>query len=162
MQVYVIAEYLNERGNNFLRPSEVLVCGQERIPMFLTRDSSRGKLSCNDFKLLCVGKLSELLMFYLVTSSLCYGDVITASAVGHRDQVTSSLRDYFTVILCIDCSINVDDCVPVVLHLILRAIFTWFFFFLWGTYENVWTRVVALQLWIFLGWFSSAYICHFV
>lgn len=65
----------------------MLVYGQEHIPMFLTRDSSRRKLSCSDFKFLCVGKLSELLMFHLVTSSLCYGDVITASAVGHRDQV---------------------------------------------------------------------------
>lgn len=103
--------------------------------MFLTRHSSRKKLSCNDFEFLCVGKLSELLMFHLVTSSLCYGDVITASAAGHRDQVTSSLRDYFTGSffsrLCIDCSINVDDsCAPVVLCLLLRAIFTWFFFFL--------------------------------
>lgn len=97
--------------------------------MFLTRDSSRKKLSCNDFKFLCVGKLSELLMFHLVTSSLCYGDVITASAVGHRDQVTSSLRDYFTGSffsrLSTDCSVNLDDyCAPVILCLILRATFT--------------------------------------
>lgn len=107
----------------------MLVYGQEHITMFLTRDSSRRKLSHNDFKFLCVGKLSELLMFHLVTSNLCYGDVITSSPVGHRDQVTSSSRDDFTCSffsrLCIDCSIRVDACcVPVILCLVLRIIFT--------------------------------------
>lgn len=142
----------------------MLVCGQEHIPMFLTSDSSRRKLSCNDFKFLCVGKLSKLLMFHLATSSLCYGDVITASAVGHRDQVTSPSRDDFTgsffSSLCIDCSVNVDGCcVPLIVCLIFEGYLYLNFFFLWGTYESVWMRVVALQLWIFLGWFSSAYIC---
>lgn len=74
-------------------------------------------------------------MLDLATSSLRYRDVIAASPAGHgeTDQVASSSRDEFTGSflsrLWFNCSIHVGVwcvffcCVPIILYMILRAIF---------------------------------------
>lgn len=86
--------------NYFLRLLTVPVYGWARVTTYLTRDASRRKLQYNDLHFLLVGKLAELLMLDLATSSSHYGEgVITASPVGHgeRDRVASPSRGDFTV-----------------------------------------------------------------
>lgn len=89
---------------NFLRLIRVPVCGWACVTTYLTTDTSRRKLQYNDLHILLVGKLAELLMLDLATSSSHYGEgVIAASPVGHgeRDRVAevkrSTCRGDFTV-----------------------------------------------------------------
>lgn len=93
-------------------------------------------------------------MLDLATSSLRYRDVTADSPAGHRetDQVASPSRDEFTVSflsrLWFNCSIHVGVwcvffcCVPVILCMILRAIFKFkkpdsFFCLFWEAHARV-------------------------
>lgn len=80
-------EYLNDRRNDLLRPVARLVYGQAHVTTYLTTIEVLAEEihNVNNFHFLLEGKLTELLMLDLPTSSSCYGDVIAASPAGHRE-----------------------------------------------------------------------------